>query len=271
MKLIESYPGSKELQRYIDRYQFFDIQGSCYLKTIPNGKIDFYTILEGGFEIWDSGKEEFIQVPEFGYLPATNKPSVLKISENLVCLNVKMNLNVLALPCFFEMYTGNPVPECINEIWKCISFIWESGQMIRSGEIEIKAVEEKIGKYYESEYEDPKINAIVKEIENADQFSVIDLANYLHVSPRTLNRLTQKYFNFSPKDLATILRFEKTTSYLKVNESEGLIEALSFGYYDQSHFIKECKKITGTSPKKFFSRMELPTNDLLVERVENVL
>ena len=66
-------------------------------------------------------------------------------------------------------------------------------------------------------------------------------------------------------ELCKIFRFEKTTAYLQKNESAKLIEALDFGYYDQSHFIKTCKKITGISPRKLFERMKLPTKDLIVD------
>lgn len=264
MKLTEAEPSLRTVQRYINRYQFFDIEDPSFLKTIPNGKIDLYTILEGGFDIWDPVREKFQQAPESGYLPATNTPALLKISENLVCMNIKLNLNVLALPWFRDVYSGDFVHEFETGICEIIRSLNKVNGLMCSGELQVNGMDEQLADFFASEPADQNVMSIMNEVEEMDQFSVVDLAKKLNISPRTLNRLTRKYFKLSPKDLATILRFERTTSYLKENESEGLIEALSFGYYDQSHFIKECRKITGTSPKKLFGKMKLPTNDLLV-------
>jgi len=51
---------------------------------------------------------------------------------------------------------------------------------------------------------------------------------------------------------------------MKTTPSEMFVEALAFGYYDQSHFIRECKRIAGVSPKELFSNMRLSTPDLMV-------
>lgn len=264
MKLTEAEPKLEAVQKYIDRYQFFDIQGPSFLKTIPNGKIDLYTILKGGFEIWDPEHERFKEVPEFGYLPATNKPSLLRISEDLVCLNIKLNLNVLAVPWFLEMYLNKFESSKTKDIWQTVFTIVEENVLEKTESMPVNELDEQLSSLFETENIDHNVFEIVRSIEEMEEFSVTELAKTLHVSPRTLNRITRKYFRLSPKDLASILRFERTTSYLKEHESEGLIEALSFGYYDQSHFIKECRKITGTSPKKLFGKMKLSTNDLLV-------
>ena len=271
MKLTEAKPESQVLKKYIDRYQFFDIEGPSFLKTIPNGKIDLYTILKGGFEIWDKEKERFEEVPKFGYLPATNSPTILKISKELVCLNIKLNLNVLAVPWFLEIYLNEKERREANDIWQAVIRIMQKGTLKKPGTMQVHELDQQLCSVFETDHIDHKVFEIVRSIEEMEEFSVTELAKNLHVSPRTLNRLTRRYFRLSPKDLASILRFERTTSYLKENESEGLIEALSFGYYDQSHFIKECRKITGTSPKKLFRKMKLSTNDLLVGNTQGVL
>jgi methylphosphotriester-DNA--protein-cysteine methyltransferase len=45
-----------------------------------------------------------------------------------------------------------------------------------------------------------------------------------------------------------------------------LTEALDNGYYDQSHFIKSCLRITGLTPKKLFRHLsEQVTDTVIVE------
>ncbi len=264
MKLIEAKPESQVLKKYIDRYQLFDIPDTYFLKTIPNAKIELYTVLEGGLEIWNSRLEIFEEMPKKGFIPATNKSSLLRIKSHLVCLNIKLDLTVLALPWFRKLYSGNVNPATEGYIWDDVSSVVNPQYFLKNNGLIVSDLDTSLSRTFRDNDEDKMVLQIIECIEKMPQFSVSELAEELYVSSRTLNRLTKKYFNLAPKDLANILRFEKTTSYLKENESESLIEALSFGYYDQSHFIKECRKITGTSPKKLFGKMKLSTNDLLV-------
>ena len=96
-----------------------------------------------------------------------------------------------------------------------------------------------------------------------DQLRVVDLADKMNMSPKTMERWIKKQFNLSPKELLQVMRFEHVSSELKNQPNSKLIDSIEYGYYDQSHFIKECRKITGYSPKDFFSRMKLPTNDII--------
>ena len=98
-----------------------------------------------------------------------------------------------------------------------------------------------------------------------EDFRVNLLAEEMNMSSKTLERLTKKHFNLSPKNLWKVIRFEHTTSHIKRSETQKLIDSLSYGYYDQSHFIKECKKVTGYTPKEFFSKLKLSTNDLIFD------
>ena len=98
------------------------------------------------------------------------------------------------------------------------------------------------------------------------EFKVVKLADHMNMSSKTLERFTKNKFRLSPKELWNVVRFESTTSHLKKSDANKLIEALSFGYYDQSHFSKECKRITGYSPKSFFSKLKLSTNDIIFEK-----
>lgn len=71
-------------------------------------------------------------------------------------------------------------------------------------------------------------------------------------SRRYLDLLFKDHVGLSPKVLAGIFRFQKFYRKWAEGRSFDLLkEDLYEYYYDQSHFTKEFKKMTGYSPRKF--------------------
>ncbi|MEL7120651.1 MAG: helix-turn-helix domain-containing protein, partial [Bacteroidota bacterium] len=112
-----------------------------------------------------------------------------------------------------------------------------------------------------------KIVTVLKLIEEgvSKKLKIADLARTINMSEKTTERWVRKQFNLTPKELLQVIRFEKVSNQLKSEPNKRLIDSLEFGYYDQSHFIKECRKITGYPPKEFIAKMKLPTNDIIFE------
>jgi len=82
--------------------------------------------------------------------------------------------------------------------------------------------------------------------------SIADLIAEANVSKKHFVNSFKKYVGLTPKQLQRIFRFndifvaiqkEKTIQWTQI--------ALSCGYYDQAHFIKEFKAFCGTNPSKF--------------------
>ena len=67
-----------------------------------------------------------------------------------------------------------------------------------------------------------------------------------------LDQLFQSHAGFSPKILAGIFRFQKFyRKWARGLPFDALKEDLNDYYYDQAHFIKEFKRMTGYSPRRF--------------------
>jgi AraC-like DNA-binding protein len=84
------------------------------------------------------------------------------------------------------------------------------------------------------------------------------LAAEMSISERHLSRLFRQSFGVSPKRFAAIARIEK----ILAGRREGLswTEATyASGFYDQSHMIRDFKKIVGQSPVEFFHPTEKST------------
>jgi AraC-like DNA-binding protein len=72
---------------------------------------------------------------------------------------------------------------------------------------------------------------------------------------RHIRRLLLKYLGLSPNLYSRIIRYQKSLHLLSSNPEENLAEmAVSLGYFDQSHFIKEFKRFHGETPVEFIRR-----------------
>lgn len=73
---------------------------------------------------------------------------------------------------------------------------------------------------------------------------ILNISDTLGYSPRHIHRLFNSLLGLSAKDYSRIVRFRKMLPFLKEHKS-----FLSLYYYDQSHFLREFKKITGKTPQ----------------------
>ncbi|WP_051563753.1 helix-turn-helix domain-containing protein [Enterovibrio calviensis] len=70
------------------------------------------------------------------------------------------------------------------------------------------------------------------------------------LSARQLRRLTQLQFGLSPRDFARVMRFQHTLDAIKHQPNMTL---WADNFYDQSHFIREFKRMSGTKPSELFN------------------
>jgi len=267
MILIEKNPILSTVAKYVDRYQLFITKEPIFFKTIPNGKIECYLVKQGEFSKWVPEKDSFVSSDTSGILPATNKVAFYYIPANIICLNIKFKLNALGLPLFKGVLTdweSFKLDKLIPEIEQknILSEITEENSDIPITQLD-SIIQHSIRQYPIDERIDKALQLIEAQITN--KFRVVDLADGMNMSPKSMERWIRKEFNLSPKELLQIIRFEHVSHELKNQPNSKLIDSIAFGYYDQSHFIKECRKITGYSPKDFFSKMKLPTNDIIFE------
>ena len=70
---------------------------------------------------------------------------------------------------------------------------------------------------------------------------------------RTAERAFLERVGVPPKQLAKVIRFKHayTTLSSRPRRSRAAISPLDFGYYDASHFAKDFRRFTGTSPREF--------------------
>lgn len=102
-------------------------------------------------------------------------------------------------------------------------------------------------------FEDQRILNAIKQIrKQCGNITVNQLASGCCLSAKQFERRFTAYSGFKPKLFSRIIRFESALWQSK--HYENLTElAHTFGYYDQSHFIRDFKAFTGVVPRKFIN------------------
>lgn len=91
---------------------------------------------------------------------------------------------------------------------------------------------------------------------NTHESGISKVANELFIGNRQFERLFKDYVGLSPERYAGIVRFNKALSLF--DSPLNLTEiALESGYYDQAHFIRDFRRITGGSPSVYRNNLAL--------------
>ncbi len=78
------------------------------------------------------------------------------------------------------------------------------------------------------------------------------IAKSAGVSSRQLDRLFARYLGIAPKPVGRILRFQQTLRALMQDPGCSLADvAAAAGYFDQAHFIKDFKRMSGGVPRGY--------------------
>ena len=82
--------------------------------------------------------------------------------------------------------------------------------------------------------------------------AVLELAQELGCSTRSLEKLFRHALGLTPKEFATVLRVRGVVDALQGPHAPPLAQlALEYGFYDQAHFINVFRKMVQISPGKF--------------------
>lgn len=103
-------------------------------------------------------------------------------------------------------------------------------------------------------FEFQRINNIIETIRvNQGMVDIEELSSLACLSRKQFERIFLEFIGISPKQYLKIIRFQSSIFLKSKNEELSLTElAYESGYYDQSHFINDYKKMTGITPKQFF-------------------
>lgn len=118
---------------------------------------------------------------------------------------------------------------------------------------QLKLVEEALLSKLIKPAPDPLVAVAVNTIKAAGgNAKIAALASQLYISRDALEKRFRASIGTSPKHFSSILRLRNAIAAHEPGKSLTEV-ALTAGYYDQAHFIRDLRAFTGHSPKQFFN------------------
>lgn len=197
---------------------------------IPNGKIDllFAKTADNSFHIMLMGLE--------------TKPKPMP--QNAIEAFFAISFNPLALEYIFK----ESIADFVNSGKELPNNFWDFAITdLNDFEAFSNKATQKIQSLLPNEI-DPRKQKLFQLIFATDgEMSIRELSEKVSWSERQINRYFNQQLGISLKTYCSILRFQASLHHIK----DGKL-APQLNFTDQSHFIKEIKKLSGVSPKELF-------------------
>ncbi len=219
-------------------------------QIIPKGTCELIYLYKGSFKETISGKNF-----EKGELIIGAQKSVLSeyyLEEEFGMFGTC--LKAYCLPVFLAVSGGELLnQDLISDDFKELSSLKEQLNQTNSNQARIplmlqvlRQMGTTIGHY------DPHFCEQINRMSLATPREIRNLALNTHVSLRQFQRKFKKLMGYTPSQ---ILRITRLQPMLDQMTSDSLTQlALAFGFYDQSHFINDFKKITnGMTPGSYYA------------------
>lgn len=192
------------------------------------------------------------QLQSFFVAPVVSIPNQLQIEGKLDGFIVVCKASVLSRVFKLDMLKkSNMIVELPAKIF---ATLWEKLDKTTSDLERIACFSEFIQTYAHHEYKPDAVDIIYNDIvENILKFNLHDINENSFQSVSSLQRNFNKRVGVSMKRLMRISRINFIFKNMLNDKSFDAQKLMIDGnYYDQSHFIKDFKELTGETPKQFF-------------------
>lgn len=254
----QNYKPSSVLQPYIDRYWLCDSDSNNDLFPLFAGTgIDLFIHFASSF--CANGKA---LAASHTFCP--RHPIEISTTNGLNYLAIRFRSGSFRHFCSIPFNELNNNHLSLSDIWgKEGEDLFDKLQEQTDAPSKIELLDNFFSKQLESHHKKTLIlyYSISYIYNHYEEASIYSIAKDLNISLRHFERLFKNEFDISPKKFQTISRFQSTMKELLFSTEEDYLEiSLKNGYYDQSHFIKECKLLSSTLPLDILKRRNQNTH-----------
>ncbi|MER3374938.1 MAG: helix-turn-helix transcriptional regulator [Allomuricauda sp.] len=268
---FSEYRPSPALGSYVQAFYTGDFnlysENNFVQSVVPNGCIEL--IIHLTHDHCELVKEDtWGKSPEFTLIGLQTKPYEVRFNEQVQIFGVRFNpegiYHIFGVPpALFTATFENSTDVLGNEFKDYCSRLRESTSIQQ----QIRLTEAFLLKNMLDNAKGYDYVRMASEIirKSHGLLSLEELIQKVHISPRQLQREFKKKFGITAKEYMRLSRLNAVQQYMQVPSSINLTEvSYEHGFADQSHFIREFKKLAGTNPRSFLKKradfLTLPVN-----------
>lgn len=267
---LQHFSPSEILKPYIKHYYIFESDSDVAFEdtVFPSGEMEIIFNLGDG--IWESLVDKnFHKTPKIELWGQITKPLPIKSKGKHTMLGIRFYTHTAAY--FFkdeigvfnnqifdlEDIIGNPIKNLHSQLLET-SDIQKRIELIETFLIKkIITNPKRSGKI-------EKVAHILSSLLNEPTESNINnISAKYGITPRYLHKLVFQHTGLAPKSFNKIKRFQHSLKLINNTEYPFTSIAYDSGYFDQSHFIRDFKSFTGTTPTSYLEN-QFPINQLIL-------
>ena len=257
--MYKEYQPHEILAPYIDKYWVMEgtLEPEERIKILPDGCTDFIFNLDESANLADQNGMKI------GGMQAYFVGPMRAYSELQVCSEMIHLIGVRFTPCGLTVFTKIPMSEFTDQR----VFLPDLDVLFNAGFAAIlrekNTLKERlliIERYLLfclrcSGEVDKQVARAVGLMHQADgKIPVRELMEQVCLCQRHFERRFKHATGYTPKEYTRIVRFRRTMDVLRQVTRDNLFSvAIDCGYYDQSHLVKEFKRLSGSPPSVFAS------------------
>jgi AraC-like DNA-binding protein len=259
MKLTFVNP-RRELQPYIESFWVFEsptgLPATDSSIVTPNGCSKLIIPCENSLVSVGSGEVQISHEQRLYFVGNRDSSTLIQSSSRKTSFIAIEFCPHGAFPFF-----GIPMAETFNGLWDFDVLFARWSRGVREVLNNLQRVDQKVAFIQDqlilllrkNDCRSSVVEYCVQSLKSADgRLPIQELVQQTGYSRRYLDLLFRQHVGLSPKVLAGIFRFQKFYRKWAEGQSFDLLKNdLYEYYYDQSHFTKEFRKMTGYSPRKF--------------------
>ena len=254
------YSPPKEIAHLVDSYWVSELHPKDFQQDydyiIPDGSSDVIFMLNGNYLRDDEGSKKQHLVEHCSLIPSFSKAVKVYQKPYTQCLGMRFK------PGAIQQLAGVS-PKELDETGYPLELLMPELADLAMNEVLRKSqahtIISKINAWLVSQQKQPDADhisaAFISEcLKKRGAVSIRDFCTSFGMHKSTLEKKFKDATGLTPKKYANLIRFNFLVHKLLNSESSLTESVYELGYFDQSHMIKDFKKVIGITPKEFLQK-----------------
>lgn len=254
---FQEYPPSALLKPYVECYWSgtfnLDAARTASFQMVPNACLELIIHLDD-LRCHFPGPDEYSPTPDFMLIGLITQAQEIRFPSTVPVFTIRFKPE--ALSRLFGIYSAE-VLERFEDLTHML------GKDIRDFCHQIREEKQITGMIgcaeafllRTLEKQEPEADVVSRAAElmrYSGEVNIREISEHVNVSQRHLERKFREVLGLSPKQYLRLTRLNRVMRVLEKNRSLDLTSVAYYcGYFDQAHFIKDFKRITGQNPSVF--------------------